>query len=111
MATDTDPPTHVVIFITTDKSEEAHTIAEALISNRKAACVNIVPGVSSYFWWEGKRESTQEYLLIAKTRASLLSQVIELIKKTHSYDVPEIIALPIIGGNRDYLEWIDKETK
>jgi len=92
-------------------SEEAHKIANVLLSQRKAACINIVPGVSSLFWWQDKIDSAQESLLIIKTKASLLDQIVTLVRETHSYDTPEVIALPIVGGNQDYLEWIGKETK
>ena len=102
---------YIVLFTTTSNSEEAHKIAKILLSQRKAACVNIVPGISSLFWWQDKLDSAQESLLIVKTKASLLDQIITLIRENHSYEVPEIIALPIIGGNQDYLEWIDKEVK
>jgi periplasmic divalent cation tolerance protein len=101
----------VVIFVTASSEEEAGKIAERLLTSRKAACVNIVPGVSSSFWWQGKLDSAQESLLIIKTRASLLQEVVALVKEVHSYSVPEIIALPIIGGNEDYLNWIDGEVK
>jgi periplasmic divalent cation tolerance protein len=101
----------IVVFITTANAEEARRIADVLLSERKAACVNIVPGVSSFFWWQGKVDSAQESLLIVKTKASVLNQIVNLVKEHHSYDVPEIIALPIIGGNRDYLEWLGKEVK
>ncbi|MGA7677906.1 MAG: divalent-cation tolerance protein CutA [Dehalococcoidia bacterium] len=101
----------VVIFVTTGTEAEAHKIAELLLTKRKAACVNIVPGVDSSFWWQGKLDSARESLLIIKTRASLLPEVIELVKSVHSYQVPEIIALPIIGGNEDYLKWIEDEVK
>ncbi len=102
---------HIVLFITTSGSEEAHRIADALLKQRKVACVNIVPRVSSLFWWQDKLESAEESLLIVKTKASLLDEIVESVKELHSYDVPEIIALPIVGGNQDYLEWIDKEVK
>ena len=102
---------YIVLLITAGNSEEANKIAEVLLNQRKAACLNIVPGVSSLFWWQGKVDSAQESLLIVKTKASLLPEVISLVKGVHSYDVPEIIALPIVGGNQDYLEWIDKEVK
>lgn len=101
----------VVIFITTGTDEEAQKIAEVLLKQRKAACVNIVPGVSSRFWWEGHLHSDQESLLIVKAKASLLNEIIALVKEVHTYDVPEVIALPIIGGNSDYLDWIDKELQ
>ena len=102
---------YIVILITASNSEEAYKIAEVLLNQRKAACVNIVPGVSSLFWWQDKLDSAQESLLIVKTKASLLPEIISLVKGIHSYDVPEIIALPIVGGNQDYLEWIGKEVK
>jgi len=100
----------LVVFITASSEQEADNIARLLVEQRKAACVNIIPQVHSLFWWRGKIDSAEERLLIAKTRASLLPQVIELVKKTHSYEVPEIIALPIIGGNESYLRWIADET-
>lgn len=102
---------NIVLFIATANAEEARRIADVLLSERKAACVNIVPRVSSFFWWQGKVDSAQESLLIVKTKASVLNQIVSLVKEHHSYDVPEIIALPIIGGNRDYLEWLGKEVK
>lgn len=103
--------TYIVLFITASNGEEAHKIAEVLLNQRKVACVNIVPRVSSLFWWQGKLDSAQESLLIVKTKASLLPEIINLVKGVHSYEVPEIIALPIVGGNQDYLEWIGKEVK
>ncbi|MCJ7516186.1 MAG: divalent-cation tolerance protein CutA [Dehalococcoidia bacterium] len=101
----------IVIFVTTSSEPEAHKIADLLLSRRKAACVNIVPGVDSSFWWQGKIDSARESLLIIKTKASLLSEIVDLVKTSHSYEVPEIIALPIIGGNEDYLKWIDNEVR
>lgn len=101
----------VVVLITTATEEEAHSIAERLLNQRKIACVNIVPRVDSLFWWQGKLDSAQESLLIIKTRASLLPEIIEMVKRAHSYEVPEIIALPIVDGNEDYLKWIDSEIE
>ena len=101
---------YIVILVTAGSSEEAGKIADRLLAGRKAACVNIVPGVSSVFRWQDSIESSEESLLVVKTRLSLLDDVVALIKQVHSYDVPEIIALPIIGGNQDYLEWIGEEV-
>ncbi len=101
----------VVILITTATEEEAHRIAELLVNRRKAACVNIVPRVDSLFRWEGKLDSAQESLLIVKAGASLLPEIVSLVKGIHSYEVPEIIALPIISGNEDYLKWMDSEVE
>ncbi|RLB26785.1 MAG: divalent-cation tolerance protein CutA [Deltaproteobacteria bacterium] len=102
---------NVVIFITTGTDDEARRIANMLLNQKKVACVNILPKVRSLFWWQDKLDSAQESLLIVKTRASLLSEIVSMVREVHSYDVPEVIALPIIGGNPDYLEWIGKEVK
>jgi periplasmic divalent cation tolerance protein len=102
---------NLVLFITTGTDEEAHKVAEVLLKQRKVACVNILPGISSFFWWQDRLDSAQEILLIVKTKESLLNEIIRLVKEIHSYEIPEIIAMPIIGGNQDYLEWIGKEVK
>ena len=102
---------YVVLFITTGADEEAQLISRVLLEQRKAACVNIVPRVSSLFWWQGKIDSARESLLVVKTRASLVDEVVALVKEIHSSDIPEIIALPIVGGNRDYLDWVGKELE
>ena len=102
--------TNVVILITTGSDDEARKVADVLLAQKKAACVNIVPRVNSLFWWQGKINSDEEILLIIKTRASILAEVVNLVKKVHSYEVPEIIALPIIGGNEEYLKWIGEEV-
>lgn len=101
----------VVIFITVATDEEAKKIANILLSQRKVACVNILSGVSSFFWWHDKLDSVQESLLLVKTKAPVVNEIVGLVKEIHSYDIPEIIAVPIVGGNQDYLEWIGKEVK
>jgi len=105
-----EEPKYIVVIITTGSTEEAQRISRILLEQRKVACVNIIPKVDSIFWWEDKLDSAQENLLVAKTKASLLPEIIDLVKKVHSYDVPEIIALPIVGGNQEYLEWIEKSV-
>ena len=97
----------IIVLITAGSEAEAHKIAELLVNRRKAACVNIVPRVDSLFWWEGKLDSARESLLLVKTKASLFPEIVELVKRTHSYEVPEIIALPVIAGSEDYLKWLD----
>jgi periplasmic divalent cation tolerance protein len=97
----------IVVLITAGSEEEAHKIAESLVNEKKAACVNIVPRVDSVFRWKDKLDSARESLLLVKTKASLFSEIVEMVKRMHSYEVPEIIALPIIGGSEDYLEWLD----
>lgn len=100
----------IVIFVTTGSEDEARQIADALLEKRTAACVNIIPAVKSQFWWQGSIDRAVESLLIIKTRADLLQEAISVVKSKHSYQVPEIIALPVIGGNTGYLDWIEKET-
>jgi periplasmic divalent cation tolerance protein len=100
---------YIVVFITARDNEEAEKIAKALLKRRQAACVNIVPGVSSHFWWKDKLDTAQESLLVIKTKDILLPDIIKSVKKIHSYSIPEIIALPITGGNQEYLDWIDSE--
>ena len=97
----------IIVLITVGSEKEAHRIAESLVKGKKAACVNIMPRVDSFFWWEGKIDSARESLLLVKTKASLFPEIVELVKRTHSYEVPEIIALPIIAGSEDYLKWLD----
>ena len=99
-----------LVFITVDSQENAQKIADKLLAERKAACVNIIPAIESHYWWQGKIESANEFMLVVKTRAALLDELIALVKQNHPYTIPEIIALPIIGGNEDYLNWIEKET-
>ena len=105
-----EKPDYIVILITTNTTGEAQQIARLLLEQRQAACVNIVPEVDSSFWWEGKLDSAQESLLVIKTKASRLPDIINLVKGMHSNTIPEIIALPIIDGNQDYLDWIDKDV-
>jgi len=102
---------YLVVLITVGSTDEAGKIGDALVSQRKAACVNIIPRISSVFRWEGKIEREQESLLLVKTRAELFPTVVDLVKRIHSYDVPEIIALPVVGGNEDYLAWLGEETQ
>ena len=101
----------VVLLITTPGEVEAERISQALLNQKMVACANIVPAVNSAFWWQGKLESARESLLIIKTKATLLPEIIRLVKRLHSYEVPEIIALPIIGGNQDYLNWVTEVVK
>jgi periplasmic divalent cation tolerance protein len=102
--------TNVVVFIT-GSDEQATSIAEALLTQRKAACVNIIPGLKSLFWWQGKVDSARESLLAVKTMASLVSEIVSLVCELHQDEVPEVIALPIVSGNPSYLEWIAQETR
>ncbi len=101
---------YITVLITTASIQEAREIAKVLLERRKIACANLIPKVESHFWWQDKLDSAEESLLIAKSKAALLPEIVTLVKEAHSYQVPEIIALPIIGGSQDYLEWIEKSV-
>jgi len=101
---------YIVILVTAGSEREAEKITKGLLKKECVACINIIPRVNSRFLWKGKMKRTTEALLFIKTKKSYLKKVIRLVKKIHSYEVPEIIALPIVGGNRDYLDWIKKEV-
>src|SRR3989338_2477032 len=100
-----------IVFITAKDNEEAKRIAHGLLKEKLIACANIIPGVQSMFWWEGKIDEAGEALLILKTKRSLIKKVIKTVKVLHSYQVPEVIALPIIEGNKDYLKWVNESVK
>ena len=101
---------HVAVCVTAPSEPEAEAIGHALIEARLAASVNIVPGVSSVYWWDGAVREADEVMLWAKTSADLVEPLTAMVKALHSYDCPCVIALPITGGNADYLAWIDAET-
>jgi periplasmic divalent cation tolerance protein len=102
---------NIVILVTCANKKEAESIGSALVKERLIACVNIIGGARSLFWWEGKVDSAGEELLIMKSQKSKLAAVIKRVKSLHSYKVPEVIALPIIGGNKDYLRWLDESVR
>lgn len=101
----------IVILITAASDDEAARIARALVDERLAACANILPGVRSLFFWEGKTQDAREVLLVVKTRQALLDSIVRRVKALHSYTVPEIIALPVLGGSQDYLDWVRETVK
>jgi periplasmic divalent cation tolerance protein len=99
----------IAVHITTKDEAEARKLAGLLLEQKRAACVNIVPGVSTLYRWQGKIESGTESLMIVKTKRSLLHDIIALVKANHSYQVPEVLALPIDGGSPDYIAWLEDE--
>ena len=101
----------IVLFITAGSIKEAESIAQGLVKKKLAACVNIVPSIRSIYAWKGRIESSKECLLIAKTRESLFPQVEKAVKRLHSYECPEITALPLAKGSADYMRWIEKSTR
>jgi periplasmic divalent cation tolerance protein len=99
---------YIVVLVTAADVREAQKIADKLIRGRLVACVNIVDNVRSVFWWKGKPDSAAEALLIMKSKKSRLAKIIKAVKSSHSYEVPEIIALPVISGEKKYLRWLDE---
>ena len=97
----------IIIFITAGKKKEAQGIAKALVKNKLAACVNIIPRVESFFWWKGEVDRAQEFLLVVKSKKARLPGIIKLVKSLHSYDIPETIAFRIVDGEKSYLRWLD----
>jgi periplasmic divalent cation tolerance protein len=95
-----------IVFITAGSAEEAERIAHALVEERLAACVNIVPGVTSVYRWEGQVQRDAEVLLVAKTLEANVARLAQRVKELHSYDVPEVVALPITDGSPEYLAWL-----
>jgi periplasmic divalent cation tolerance protein len=101
---------YCVVFITTASEEEGRRISERLLDRKLCACVNLVPRVDSRFWWQGKLDTSSESMLIAKTKRSVLDELGRVVREAHSYEVPEIIALPIVWGSQTYLDWIEREV-
>jgi len=100
-----------MFYITAPEQKEAENIASSLIEEQLAACVSLVPGIKSFFRWQGNIDTAQEWLLIGKTKPRLTDEIIAFVKSVHSYDVPEIIFLPFNKGFIPYLNWIDENTK
>ena len=102
---------YIQITTTTDNRDLAVKIAGSLVEQKIAACAQVSGPITSIYEWKGKIENSQEWYCVIKTRKDLYPRVEERIKKLHSYEVPEIIAVPIVAGNPAYLEWIDDVTK
>ena len=100
----------LVILMTAGSQEEAERIANALVKEMLAACVNVLPGVTSIYRWEGHVQHDQEGLLRATTTKEVLDDLVRRVQALHSYDLPEVVALPVVGGNQAYLRWIDGEV-
>mmetsp|Transcript_2374 Transcript_2374/g.6572 ORF Transcript_2374/g.6572 Transcript_2374/m.6572 type:complete len:162 (+) Transcript_2374:381-866(+) len=106
-----DQNDHAVYYVTVNSKTLGVKIAESLLTDKLAACVNIIPGVESMYWWEGKVETDQELLLMIKSSRALLNQITKRVKEQHEYDTPEVIAVPIVGGSTQYLNWIKENTR
>ncbi len=101
----------IVVFITTASHEEALRIGRVLVTRRLAACVNIVPAVTSIFWWEGCVAAESEVLMIVKTSRERFADLSAAVSAAHSYSVPEMIALPIVDGTPAYLKWLNESIQ
>jgi len=101
---------YIQVFTTVEKREDADRIASSAVNKRVAACAQVIGPIRSTYWWKGKVEQAEEWLLVMKTREALFSVLEKEIKAIHPYEVPEIIAVPIVAGSASYLEWIEAET-
>jgi periplasmic divalent cation tolerance protein len=99
----------IVVLTTCDSLELASNLARDLVEHRLAACVNIIPGARSVYRWKGKVEDTTEWLLVIKSRRDLFPALRAAVEKLHTYEVPELIALPVVEGSEPYLAWLDRE--
>lgn len=102
----------LVVLITAPDKQTAERLSQVIMEGKKAACVNIIPQVDSIFRWQGSISTEQEVLLILKTKTTIFEdQLVPLVKEHHPYDVPEIIALPLVMGSKEYLNWMEEETE
>jgi periplasmic divalent cation tolerance protein len=102
---------YIQVFITIDSEDNAKKLQQALVEQRAAACVQVLGPISSVYWWEGKIEDTKEWICLAKTEAQQYSRLESLVRENHPYGVPEILAMPVLTGNREYLDWLKAETR
>ncbi len=103
-------PTHIQVVTTTALRDEAERIARELVEARLAACAQIVGPILSTYRWQGKIETGEEWQCWAKTRGELFARVEDAIRRIHRYEVPEILAVPVVAGSASYLAWLDTET-
>jgi periplasmic divalent cation tolerance protein len=100
-----------IVLTTAGSEEEAQKIARHLVEHRLAACVNIVPKIESIYRWQGKVESSREWLLLIKTTAERFPAVLDAVRRLHSYELPECIAISVEDGSAEYLQWIEDSVK
>ncbi len=98
----------VVIFVTTSSMEEANAIGKKMVEEKLVACANIIPKIRSLYLWKGKFCDESEVLLMMKSRQGLLDRIVRGVEELHSYEVPEVVALPVLGGSEDYLRWVEE---
>jgi periplasmic divalent cation tolerance protein len=101
---------YLQVTTTTDSEGEARRLADLAVESRLAACGQVLSPITSVYWWDGKVENAQEWMVLLKTTANRVEQLIDRLRAEHSYDTPEIVAVPIVSGNPAYLDWITAET-
>jgi periplasmic divalent cation tolerance protein len=99
---------YILVLMTASSKDEAKKIVRSLLEEKLIACANMIDSVSSVFWWQDKIEEEKEVLVIMKSHQELFNKVSKKVKELHSYDTPEILALPIVDGSSQYLEWMKK---
>lgn len=99
-----------LVYVTAPSLDEAERLARLAVESRLAACANILPGMRSLYWWQGKLEQAEECVLLLKTTEALVARLTEALTAAHSYDCPCVAALPITSGNPAFLRWIEDET-
>ncbi len=99
----------IVVFSTCDSAEEAERLARQLVETRLAACVNVIPRIMSYYRWKEQVQTSTEWLLVIKSSRDLFEQVRLRLETSHSYELPEVMALPIVAGSPNFLAWLDAE--
>ena len=104
-------PDFIQVTTAVDNAEDAQSIASAVVGQRLAACVQIIGPIQSTYWWEGDIEISEEWLCLIKTRADLFDQLSAVVHQVHPYDIPELIATPVIAGSKSYLDWMQGEVK
>jgi periplasmic divalent cation tolerance protein len=100
----------VVLIATASSKEEADKIAADLVGSKLVACCNLLPGITSHYYWQGKVCCDSEVMIVMKSREALIDRITQRVKELHSYTVPEVIAMPIVGGSQEYISWVLENT-
>lgn len=99
----------IVVFVTAPRGK-GEELAKRLVEERLAACINVLSGVASHYWWKGRVERSEEDLIILKSSVRVLDKLVARVKELHEYEVPEVIAMPIVAGYSEYLRWLRREV-
>jgi len=100
---------YIQVFTTATTKSDAQAIATTVVGKRLAACAQVIGPITSTYWWQGKIETAEEWLCVMKSRQDLYEELEKAIRQVHPYEVPEILAVPVVQGSQDYLEWMDRE--